>query len=57
MGFTKIALNMMINDFNKRQKRPYGKLLTLSRYLIDFDKDYFNKNTCKAHGGGVESKN
>jgi len=43
----------MLDDFIKRGVRPHGNLLTLSRYYINFDKEFFNR-ICRASGWSVE---
>ena len=53
MAFSKMALKLLVDDFNRKGTRPYGKLLTLSRYTISFDKDYFNR-ICQAGDWDVE---
>ena len=42
MGFNKMPLKLMVDHFNKTKKRPFGKILTLGRQYICFDKDCFN---------------
>jgi hypothetical protein len=49
MSFTKIGLKSLVDHFNKHEIRPYGNLLTLSRYSIGFDASYFNR-VCSAAG-------
>jgi len=52
MAFTKMALKMLVDDFNKRGLRPYGKLLTLSRYALMFNEGYFER-ICQAGGWNI----
>ena len=47
-----MGLKSLIDDFNKRGERPYGRLLTLSRYTISFDANFFNR-VCSASGWDV----
>jgi len=48
MSFTKTAFKLMVDAFIKMGKRPYGKLLTLSRYYIDFTPELLNSICHKA---------
>jgi len=52
MSFTRPALKLLIDHFNKLGKRPYGKLLTLGKLAMKFDRDYFNR-ICRAGGWDV----
>jgi SAM-dependent methyltransferase len=60
--FTKTGLRYLIRDFNNRNERPFGRLMTLSRYDIVFDREYLTgvltengwkaENGREAEGGG-----